>query len=102
NREELASAFNTQAQIYDFFGQVEISVAKNMIALYLAEEVGNKVLLAEICREIGKSQEEILNMDDALYFYNRSLNYARQVHDERQIALALSSIASIQLEKKEY
>lgn len=102
NREELAAAFNTQAQIYDFYGQVEISVAKNMIALYLAEEVGNKILLAEICREIGKSQEEIINLDDALYFYNRSLNYARQIHDERQIALALSSIASIQLEKKEY
>lgn len=101
NREELALAFNTQAQIYDFFGQVELSVAKNMISLYLAEEVGNKVLLAEICREIGHSQELILNFDDAVYYFNRSLNYARQVHDERQIALALASLASVHLERGE-
>jgi len=101
NRKDLALAFNTQAEVYDFFGQVEISVAKNMIALYVAEEVGDKVLLAQICREIGHSQELILNFDDAVYYFNRSLNYARQVHDERQIALALASLASVHLERGE-
>jgi tetratricopeptide (TPR) repeat protein len=101
NRSELANAFNTQAQVYDYFGQVEISVAKNMISLYLAEEVGNRVILAEISREIGRSQEVILNFDDAQYYYNSSLNYARQISDERQIALALSSLASVQLQKGE-
>ena len=94
----LSTAFNTQAQIYDFFGQIELSVAKNLISLQLAEQANNRLLLAKYTREIGQSQKLILNLDDAEYYFNRSLNYARQINDQRQMALALTNLASVQLD----
>jgi len=95
-------AFNTKARIYAFFGQVELSVAKNLIALQLAEEVRNTLLLATYCREVGQSQELILNLDDAEYYFRRSLDYSRQINDRRQMALALTNLASVQLDRHQY
>ena len=101
NRTTLSKAFNTKAQIYNFFGQIELSVAKNLISLQLAEEVGNILLLAQYTREVGQAQKLILNLDDAEYYFRRSLDYARQVHDTRQMALSLTNIASVQLDRGE-
>ncbi len=98
----LAKAFNTQATIYDFFGQIELGVAKNLISLQLVEEVHNVYLLAQYNREIGVDQQLILNLNDAEYYYNQSLNYARSIHDQRQIALAQTRLASVQLERGDY
>ncbi len=102
NKGLLAEAFNVQAEIYDFFGQVELSVAKNLISLQLAEEVQNVYLMAKFSREIGQSQTIILNLDDAEYYFNRSLNYAERIRDYRQIALALTNLAQVQLKRKQY
>ena len=102
NKGLLAEAFNIQAEIYDFFGQVELSVAKNLISLQLAEEVQNVYLMAKFSREIGQSQTIILNLDDAEYYFNRSLNYAKRIRDYRQMALALTNLAQVQLKRKQY
>ena len=102
NKTELAKAFNAQARIYDFFGQIELSVAKNLISLQLVEATHNIYLLSQYSRETGQAQELILNYNDAEYYFNQSLKYAKQIHDKRQIALALTSLASIQLERKNY
>ena len=74
NKAVHAEAFNIQAEIYDFFGQVELSVAKNLISLQLAEEVQNVYLMAKFSREIGQSQTLILNLDDAEFYFKRSFN----------------------------
>ncbi len=95
----LAKAFNFQAKVYDFFGQIELSVAKNLISLQLAEEVQNIWLLSKFTREIGQEQKIILNLDDAEYYFKRSLNYARQIQDRRQMALALTNLSSVDLER---
>lgn len=92
-----AQAFNTQARIYEFFGQVELSVAKNLIARRLAEEVRSPILLSKFTRELGQSEAEILNYSEAEAYFRQSLNYAEQINDRRQIALALNKLASIQL-----
>ena len=95
----LARAFNYQAKVYDFFGQIELSVAKNLISLQLAEEVQNIWLLSKFTREIGQEQKIILNLDDAEYYFKRSLNYAKQISDRRQMALALSNLADVNLDR---
>jgi tetratricopeptide (TPR) repeat protein len=95
----LARAFNFQAKVYDFFGQIELSVAKNLISLQLAEEVQNIWLLSKFTREIGQEQKIILNLDDAEYYFKRSLNYAKQIYDRRQMALALSNLSSVDLDR---
>ena len=98
----LSQAFNTQAEIYSFFGQIELSVAKNLISLQMAEEAHNVYLLAKYTREIGQSQKLISNLDDAEYYFRRSLGYARQIHDKRQMALAHTNLASVHLERDEF
>lgn len=102
NRAVLSEAFNTQAQIYDFYGQVELSVAKNLISLHLAEQARNKLLLAKYNREIGQSQKLILNLDDAEYYFEQSLIYARQINDQRQMALAMTNLSAVQLERNDF
>lgn len=102
NKGSLAEAFNIQAEIYDFFGQVELSVAKNLISLQLAEEVQDIYLIAKFSREIGQSQAIILNLDDAEYYFNRSLEYAQRIRDYRQMALALTNLAQVHLMRKQY
>lgn len=102
SKTELAKAFNTTAQIYNFFGQVELSVAKNLVALQLAQDVSNYLLLARYCREVGRSQRTILNLDDAEYYFRRSLGYSQIIDDRRQMALALTNLASVQLDREQY
>ena len=52
----LSECFNNQARIYDYFGQLELSVAKNIVALNLATEANDIFLLAKYNRELGISQ----------------------------------------------
>lgn len=101
NKALLAESFNIQAEIYAFFGQVELSVGKNLISLQLAEEVQNIYLIAKFSREIGQSQTTIENLDDAEYYFNRSFNYAERIRDYRQMALALTNLAQVQLKRKQ-
>lgn len=102
NKTQHASAFNTIAQVYNFFGQVELAVAKNLVALQLAEKVGNNLLLARYCREVGETQRVILNLDNAEYYFRRSLDYSQIINDERQMALALTNLAGVQLDRDQY
>ena len=102
NKSALAEAFNTQAEIYSFFGQIELSVAKNLISLQMVEESYNIYLLAKYTREIGKSQKLIFNLNDAEYYFKRSLNYSLKISDKRQMSLALTNLASVQLERNEF
>lgn len=97
-----AQSYNIQARIYQFFDQVELSVAKNFLARRLAEEARSPFLLAKFTRELGESEAVILNYVDAEKYFQRSLSYARQINDRRQIALALTKLASVQLKTNQY
>ncbi len=100
DRRLLAHCFNQQATIFDFFGQIELSVAKNILALQLANETGDKSQTSTYSREIGKAQFNIHNNNDALRYYKQSLQAAEAISDRRQIALAEISIAQIEFENK--
>lgn len=102
NKAMLAEAFNIQAEIYDFFGQVELSVAKNLISLQLVEEVQNTYLMAKFSREIGRSQTAILNLNDAQKYFQQSFRYAERIRDYRQMGLALTNLAQVYLKRKQY
>ncbi len=93
----MAISINTLAIVYDFFGQVELSVGKNLVSLKFAEEVNNTLLLAKLTREIGQSQSLILNLDDARSYFDRSLGYSRKVSDYRQMGLAYTQLAHVEL-----
>lgn len=94
-KEDLCMAFNYQAQIYDFFGQLELAVAKNLVAFQLATSNSNWLLMAQYAREIGQKQLLINNLKDAEFYFSRSLEFAQQINDIRQSALALANRAEV-------
>lgn len=98
----LAKAFNIQAQIYAFFGQIELSVAKNLTSLRMAEAVQNTYLMAKFSREIGQSQNVMLNINSAEVDFKNSFDWAQRIHDTRQMALALTNIAEVQMERNQF
>ena len=98
----LSECFNNQARIYDYFGQLELSVAKNIVALNLATEANDIFLLAKYNRELGISQRSILNLEDAEYYFKKSYEYSQQIVDRRQMGLALSNLGTIYYKRKEF
>ncbi len=102
NKDVLAKSMNTQAQIYDYFGQIELSVAKNIIAHELANMTNNHFLLANYTREIGKSQRLIANLREADLYFKKSYEHAQIINDKRQMGLALSNLGTIYYDKKDY
>lgn len=102
SKTELAKAFNCQATVYEYFGQVELSVAKNLVALQLAGSSNERWCLAKYTREIGQKQLQISNLKDAEYYFNRSIEYAREINDCRQMGLALGSLAEVYRQSKKY
>ena len=99
-KEVLAESFNTQGRIYAYFGQVDLSMAKNINALQLATDLNNAFLMSHYNRELGDAQRSILNLDDAENYFNRSLQNAEDIHDRRQIGLSLMSLGTVYYERK--
>lgn len=102
NKSILAESFNIQAKIYEYYDQLELSVAKNIISLKLALEMGDNLRLARYHREIGISQRLIQNYDDAEDYFKQSFESAKKVSDYRQMALAQVNLGSVYFGRKEY
>jgi len=102
NKSVLAESFNIQARVYAYFGQLELSVAKNIISLQLALEVNDRFRLAKYNRELGVSQRLINNLNDAEYYFKQSYDNAQKIADYHQMGLALSNLGTIYFGRKEF
>jgi tetratricopeptide (TPR) repeat protein len=95
-------SLNIKALIFNYFGQIELSVAKNILAADWAERTNDKYHLAQYYREIGMAQRLIHNPAAAEFYLNRSYSYSRQIADYRQMALSLIGLAYILYDQQEY
>jgi tetratricopeptide (TPR) repeat protein/two-component sensor histidine kinase len=102
NKGAMAAAFNTQALVYAYFGQVELSVSKNLIALQLASEVEDLPKMAKYSLDLGESQLSILNYREAELYFNQVQEVASKLKDKRLIALALVNLGIIYRIDKNY
>jgi tetratricopeptide (TPR) repeat protein len=98
----LSECYNTQALIYKQFNQIEIGIAKNILALEIIENSTNNEKLSRINREIGISQLNIQNWDEAESYFKKALKSAKVLNDPAEIALALINLAAIEQGKKNY
>jgi tetratricopeptide (TPR) repeat protein len=99
-KEDLSYSFHTQALIFGHFGQVELSVAKNILALEFSRKINDIYQRSKLNLEIGKSQRMILNLDDAEYYFRLALTNAKKIEDYRQMGLALSNLGTVYYERK--
>ncbi len=89
NKSLMADCVSSQAEIYRFFGQVELSISKNFLALQLAREVKHNARTATILRQVGEVQLDIYNFIDAKKYFEESKLIAQSIHDSRLEGLAL-------------
>lgn len=98
----LANCFNMQSKIYYYFGQVELSVSKNLIALSLAREASDFPKVANYLRELGEAQYSIYNYNDANMYFTQSKETAERIRDKRLIGLSMSNLGQVNFARKEY
>ncbi|SFA93551.1 Tetratricopeptide repeat-containing protein [Flavobacterium swingsii] len=67
---------NTQSRKYFKQGNFEKSMQISRIALHNAKIIGNDSLVAISCQRIGMNFEELKDLNKALFFYNKALDYA--------------------------
>lgn len=97
----LASCFNMQSRVYGYFGQVELSVSKNMIALQLAKEANDFPKVSNYQRELGEAQYSIYNYEDAGYYFSQSKEIAERIHDKRLQGLIKTDLGVLSFARKE-
>jgi tetratricopeptide (TPR) repeat protein len=95
-KRELAESFNYQAKVYDYFGQIELAVSKNLVAYQMAIAATDLSKMSQYAREIGQKQFLIKNIDQAEVYFEEALRYAKKVKDFRQEGLALTNKAEIE------
>ncbi|MFM7666865.1 MAG: tetratricopeptide repeat protein [Bacteroidota bacterium] len=98
----LTECFNSQALIYRHFNQIDIGIAKNILALEISQNTAHFEKLSRLNREIGISQLDIQNWNEAEVYFNNSLSFARKLKDNSQIALALINLAAVEHGRKNY
>lgn len=102
DRTILATCFNQQARIFEHFGQIELSVAKNILALQLAKESGNPQQISAYSREIGMAQYSIHNLNESSRYFKQALQAANSINDRRQIALAKLKLSNVEFANKNF
>ncbi len=102
NKALLAECFHQQAFTYKTFGQLELGVAKDILALQIATEIRNLRQISIFSIEIGKAQYSIHNFTEAEYYFNQALENAKKVYDLRQTGFSIVELANIYFSKKKY
>ncbi len=98
----MSSAFHLQATVYNYFGQVELSVSKNLIALQLATEVNYIPNIIEFSLALGVSQLSILNYHEARLYFQQAMENANRIRNNRLKSIAQLNLGVIYLKEKNY
>ncbi len=98
----LTECFNSQALIYKHFNQIDIGIAKNILALEISQNTTFFEKISRLNREIGISQLDIQNWNEAEIYFKNSLSFAKKLKDNSQIALALIHMAAVEHGRKNY
>lgn len=102
NREITSKSLNCLAKVYDYFGQVELSVSKNLIALQLAQQAGLQARVSEYSVELGIAQMQILNYREARLYFGQALQVSQRIHYERNEARANIYLGALLLIEQKY
>ncbi|WP_395058916.1 response regulator [Flavobacterium sp.] len=86
---------NTQSKNYFKQGNFEKSIQISRIALHHAKIIGNDTLVAISCQRIGMNFEELKDLNKALFFYNKSLDYATKAKSGKIKANVYNDLGNI-------
>lgn len=98
----MANCLKTQAEIYEYFGQIELSVSKNIVALQIAKEAEDFPLVVTIQLELGRAQLMIQNINEAYRYFNQAKESAEKINSKHLIALSKMNLGPVYVAKKDY
>lgn len=102
NNNVLADAFLNQAKVFNYFGQIELSVSKALVSLQLANEMGNHYKIANYSNYIGEAQLHIRNYREAELLFLSAIESSNRIRDKRTVAIASVNLGNVYLLKKDY
>jgi tetratricopeptide (TPR) repeat protein len=97
-----SDALHNQATTYAYFGQIELSVSKNLSALEFANQAGDNARIARISLKIGEAELSIKNFSEASFYFNNALNTSNNIKDKRTYALAQLNLGVLEKELKNF
>lgn len=97
-----SDALNNQAITYAYFGQIDLSVSKNTLALDNANRVSDYARIAKISLDIGEAQLQISNFREAEFYFNNAMASAYNINDKRTVALSQIDLGIVQMGKMNY
>ncbi|MBI2257822.1 MAG: tetratricopeptide repeat protein [Flavobacteriia bacterium] len=97
-----SDALFNQGTAFAYFGQIELSVSKNLNALEFANQASDNERIARISLKIGESELLIKNYADASFYFNNALLSATYIQNKRIIALSQLFLGVLEKEKKNY
>ena len=87
SREDLAFSFHNEAIIQSHFGELELAVEKELLALQLAEKYNLLYFESMFNRVISNYSIEVLNIKESYAYLRKADKLAKKLNDERSIAL---------------
>lgn len=98
----MANCLKTQAEVYEYFGQIELSVSKNIVALQIAREAGDFPLVVTIQLELGRAQLKIQNITEAYRYFYQAKETAEKINSNHLVALSKMNLGPVFVAKKDY
>lgn len=98
----MANCLKTQAEVYEYFGQIELSVSKNIVALQIAKEAGDFPLVVTIQLELGRAQLKIQNITEAYRYFYQAKETAERINSNHLVALSKMNLGPVYVAKKDY
>jgi tetratricopeptide (TPR) repeat protein len=87
SRIELALSFHNESIIQSHFGDIELAVEKELLALQLAEKLNLYYFESLFNRTISNYSLEVKNIKESYSYLAKAMSLAKRLKDERSIAL---------------
>ena len=102
SRIDLALSFHNESVIQAHFGELELAVEKELLALQIAEKLNLIYLESMFNRMICNYSLEVLNIKESYVYLKKAKSLATKLNDERSIALCEISESGILISDFKY
>ncbi len=102
SRIDLALSFHNESLIQAHFGELELAVEKELLALQIAEKLNLIYLESMFNRMICNYSLEVLNIKESYVYLKKAKSLATKLNDERSIALCEISESGILIRDFKY
>ncbi len=95
SRIELALSFHNEGLIHSHFGEIEMAVEKELLALQMAEKLNLFYFESLFNRTISNYSLDVKNIKESYTYLRKAISISKRLNDERSIVLCDISLGGI-------